>query len=58
LELGEFDEDTMLMEAASRDIVLQKVHTASFVGFVYTNAILTGLTLPSLSMLNPITSSV
>ena len=40
------------------DIVLQKVHTASFVGFIYTNSILTSLTLPSLSMFTIIKSSV
>ncbi|KAJ2927350.1 hypothetical protein H1R20_g9739, partial [Candolleomyces eurysporus] len=49
MDRGEFDEDVMLTEAARHDIVLRKVHTASFLGFVYTNAILNTLTLPSLS---------
>ncbi|RXW15860.1 hypothetical protein EST38_g9994 [Candolleomyces aberdarensis] len=49
LQEGEFDEDVMLTEAARHDIVLRKVHTALFPGFVYTNAILNTLTLPSLS---------
>ncbi|RXW14018.1 hypothetical protein EST38_g11834 [Candolleomyces aberdarensis] len=50
MDRGEFDEDVMHTEAAQHNIVLRKVHTALFLGFIYTNAILNTLTLPSLSM--------